>query len=101
MVKIRLRRTGAHKQPSYRVVAADSHSPRDGRFLETLGHYNPLTEPATIVIDEEKTLKWLRQGAQPTDTAERLLRLAGIWEKFKPGDEPRVYAEKATVEATA
>ena len=83
MVKIRLRRTGKKKQPSYRVVIADSRSPRDGAFIENIGHYNPLTEPPTIVIDEEKALKWLRQGAQPTETVVRLLNTLGIMEKFK------------------
>lgn len=83
MVKIRLRRTGKKKKPSYRVVIADSRSPRDGAFIENIGHYNPLTEPPTIVIDEEKALKWLRQGAQPTETVVRLLNTLGIMEKFK------------------
>jgi small subunit ribosomal protein S16 len=102
MVKLRLRRTGTHKKPSYRVVAADARTPRDGRFLETVGHYNPVTDPATVEIDEDKALKWLRNGAQPTDTVERLLRQKGIWEKFKPGDAPRTYPEpKAKAEAAA
>ena len=83
MVKIRLRRTGKKKKPSYRVVIANSRSPRDGAFIETIGHYNPLTEPPTIVIDEEKALKWLKQGAQPTETVVRLLNTLGIMEKFK------------------
>lgn len=95
MVRLRLRRMGARKAPTYRVVAADSTSPRDGRFLEVLGHYNPRTEPATIVIDEEKALKWLRNGAQASETVEKLLRQAGIWEQFKPGDAPRTWAPKA------
>ena len=82
MVKIRLRRTGAKKKPSYRVVVADSRAPRDGAFLSIIGHYNPLTDPETIVIDEEKALTWLRQGAQPTATAARLLSKVGIMEKF-------------------
>ena len=83
MVKIRLRRVGAKKKPSYRLVVADSRAPRDGAFISIIGHYNPLTDPETIVIDEEKALSWLRQGAQPTDTAARLLSKAGIMEKFK------------------
>jgi small subunit ribosomal protein S16 len=83
MVKIRLRRTGKKKKPSYRVVIADSRSPRDGAFIENIGHYNPLTDPPTIVIDEEKALKWLKQGAQPTETVVRLLNTLGIMEKFK------------------
>ena len=82
MVKIRLRRTGAKKKPSYRVVVADSRAPRDGAFLSIIGHYNPLTDPETVVIDEEKALTWLRQGAQPTVTAARLLSKVGIMEKF-------------------
>ena len=83
MVKIRLRRMGAKKKPSYRVVVADSRAPRDGAFLNIIGHYDPLTDPETIVIDEEKALAWLRQGAQPTATAARLLSKVGIMEKFK------------------
>ena len=83
MVKIRLRRTGKKKKPSYRVVIADVRAPRDGDFLEIIGHYDPLTEPPTIVIDEEKALKWLRQGAQPTETVSSLLNKVGIMEKFK------------------
>jgi len=83
MVKIRLRRVGAKKKPSYRVVVADSRAPRDGAFISIIGHYNPLTDPETIVIDEEKALTWLRQGAQPTVTAARLLSKVGIMDKFK------------------
>jgi len=83
MVKIRLRRVGAKKKPNYRLVVADSRAPRDGAFINIIGHYNPLTDPETIVIDEEKALSWLRQGAQPTATAARLLSKAGIIEKFK------------------
>jgi len=74
---------GKKKKPSYRVVVADSRSPRDEAFIETIGHYNPLTDPPTILIDEEKALKWLRHGAQPTDTVERLLRKLGIMDKFR------------------
>lgn len=83
MVKIRLRRVGAKKRPSYRLVVADVRAPRDGAFISIIGHYNPLTDPATIVIDEEKALHWLRQGAQPTAIAARLLSKAGIIDKFK------------------
>jgi small subunit ribosomal protein S16 len=83
MVKIRLRRVGARNSPSYRLVVADSRSPRDGAFINIIGHYNPLTEPETVVIDEEKALHWLQQGAQPTATVNRLLSKAGIMEKFK------------------
>lgn len=78
MVKIRLKRMGAHKKPFYRVVVADSRSPRDGRFIEEIGYYNPMTEPATINIDEEKAKKWLGNGAQPTDTVKFLFKKNGI-----------------------
>jgi small subunit ribosomal protein S16 len=82
MVKIRLQRLGRKKRPFYRVVAADSRAPRDGAFIEIIGHYNPLTDPATVVIDEEKALKWLRCGAQPTETVASLLKKQGILDKF-------------------
>jgi len=78
MVKIRLKRTGAKKAPSYRVVVADSRYPRDGRFIEELGYYNPMTEPSTISIDAEKANKWIANGAQPTETVKVLLKKAGI-----------------------
>jgi small subunit ribosomal protein S16 len=83
VVKIRLRRVGAKNRPSYRLVVADSRSPRDGAFIAVIGHFNPLTDPETVVIDEEKALDWLRKGAQPTDTAARLLTKVGIMEKYK------------------
>ena len=83
MLKIRLRRVGAKKKPSYRLVVADIRAPRDGAFVDIIGHYDPLTDPETIVIKEEKALHWLKQGAQPTDTTARLLGKAGIMEKFK------------------
>lgn len=73
-VKIRLKRVGAKKQPAYRVVVADSRSPRDGRFIEEIGHYNPTTEPTTVEIDMERAKYWLSQGAQPTDTVRALLK---------------------------
>ena len=82
-VRIRLRRMGARKQPFYRVVVADSRSPRDGRFLDTIGTYNPRTEPAEIRIDREKALAWLEKGAEPTDTARSLLSRVGIWQRFR------------------
>ncbi len=75
-VKIRLRRTGAKKAPSYRVVVADSRYPRDGRFIEEIGYYNPLQEPAVIKIDMEKAANWIANGAQPTDTVKALLKKA-------------------------
>ena len=77
-VKIRLKRMGAKKQPSYRIVVADVKSPRDGRFIEELGHYNPLTEPATLKIDEEKAKKWLNDGAKPSQKVRHLLQKAGV-----------------------
>ena len=83
MLRIRLRRTGARNQPSYRVVVADSRAARDGAFVDLIGHYNPRTDPPTIVIDEEKALKWLRQGAQPSEAVERMLRNMGTLEKVK------------------
>lgn len=81
-VKIRLRRMGAHKAPFYRIVVSDSRSPRDGRFIEEIGYYNPLTEPSEVKIDEEKALKWLQNGAQATDTVRSLLSKAGVMKKF-------------------
>jgi small subunit ribosomal protein S16 len=83
MLKIRLRRVGAKKKPSYRLVVADIRAPRDGAFVDIVGHYDPLTDPETIVIKEEKALHWLKQGAKPTDTTARLLKKAGVLEKFK------------------
>ena len=77
-VSIRLARRGSKKNPIYRVMVADSRSPRDGRFIESIGLYNPQTDPSTIEIDEEKARKWLAQGAQPTDTVRKLLAVKGI-----------------------
>ena len=81
-VKLRLKRMGSKKKPFYRIVAADSRSPRDGRFIETVGTYNPITEPAEVSINEEAAMKWLREGAIPTDTVRNLLKKQGILEKF-------------------
>ncbi|MDR3589668.1 MAG: 30S ribosomal protein S16 [Negativicutes bacterium] len=81
-VKIRLKRMGAKKSPFYRVVVADSRSPRDGRFIEALGHYDSTTQPAVIKIDEEKAIEWLKKGAQPTDTVKDLFSKAGILQKW-------------------
>ena len=78
MVKIRLKRRGAHKKPFYRVVVADIRSPRDGRFIEEIGYYNPLKDPVEIKIDEEAAKKWLGNGAQPTDTVKKLFKQTGI-----------------------
>ncbi|MCX8131943.1 MAG: 30S ribosomal protein S16 [Clostridia bacterium] len=77
-VKIRLKRMGAKKSPFYRVVVADSRYPRDGRFIEEIGTYNPLKDPAEVSIDNEKAAKWIKNGAQPTDTVKSLLKKAGI-----------------------
>ena len=78
MVKIRLRRMGAKKNPFYRIVVADARSPRDGRCIEEIGTYNPLTQPATITVDSEKAQTWIKNGAQPTDTVRGLLKNAGV-----------------------
>ena len=78
MVKIRLRRMGAKKAPYYRIVVADARSPRDGRCIEEIGTYNPLTQPATITLDAEKAQTWIKNGAQPTDTVRSLLKNAGV-----------------------
>lgn len=82
-VKLRLMRMGKKKQPVYRVVAADSRSPRDGRFIEILGTYEPRSEPSKVVIDNEKAIRWLRDGAQPTDTVARLLAQSGALDELK------------------
>ncbi len=81
-VKIRLKRMGAKKRPYYRIVASDSRSPRDGRFIELIGTYNPLVTPCVVQIDEEKALKWLSEGAQPSDTVRDLFSKQGIMTKF-------------------
>ena len=78
MVKIRLRRMGAKKKPFYRIVVADSHFPRDGRFIEEIGTYNPLAEPSEIKVDGQRALDWSKNGAQPTDTVKALLKNAGV-----------------------
>jgi small subunit ribosomal protein S16 len=84
-VKLRLMRMGKKKQPVYRVVAADSRSPRDGRFIEILGTYEPRVEPSRVVIDNAKAVRWLRDGAQPTDTVARLLAQSGAMDEFNSG----------------
>lgn len=83
MVRIRLRRVGAKHQPSYRIVAADKESPRDGKFLEVLGHYNPRTEPSTVKVDEARLFHWLEHGAQPSDSVRRALTPTGTWERWE------------------
>ncbi|MEO6987122.1 MAG: 30S ribosomal protein S16 [Aquihabitans sp.] len=82
-VKLRLMRMGKKKQPTYRLVAADSRSPRNGRFIEIVGTYQPRQDPSVIEIDNAKAVKWLKEGAQPTETVERLLKISGAWAEFK------------------
>jgi len=81
-VKLRLTRIGKTKQPQYRIVATDSRSPRDGRFIEILGHYNPRQEPSTLTVNNEKAVKWLLEGAQPTERVRKLLEISGAWAEF-------------------
>ncbi len=109
MLKIRLRRVGAKKKPQYRLVVADARSPRDGAFIDIIGHYNPLTDPETVVIAEDKARHWLERGAQPTDTAARLLAKVGIIEESKARKEkmeagiiakPKVNKKKAKAGVT-
>ncbi len=98
MVKIRLKRMGAKKTPFYRLVVAESTSPRDGRFKEVIGYYNPTTEPADVKIDTERARYWLSVGAQPTDRVARLLKYNGLDEitlKFRPAPKPKAEGEKA------
>lgn len=83
MVKIRLRRLGATKRPFYRVVVADSRSPRDGRFIEAIGRYEPMEDPSVVEIDSDRALHWLAVGARPTDQVRRLLQVTGVWERFE------------------
>ena len=84
---IRLKRMGAKKSPFYRIVVADSHYPRDGRFIEEVGYYNPTTEPAEVKVDEEKVMQWMAKGAKPTDTVKSLLTQQGIVKKFAEGQK--------------
>ena len=84
-VKLRLMRMGKKKQPTYRVVAADSRSPRNGRFIEILGTYEPRAEPSVVKIDTDKAVAWLRKGAQPTERVQKLLKITGAWDEFRPG----------------
>ena len=87
MVKIRLMRVGKRKQPSYRVVVADSRSPRDGRIIEAIGHYQPRQDPSVVEIDNERALYWLKNGAQASDSVRQLLRISGAWSEFS-GEAP-------------
>ena len=97
MLRIRLRRVGKKKQPSYRLVVADSHAPRDGAFIETIGTYNPLTDPATITVDEEKAREWLSKGAVASDRVARILAGRGIGEM--PAFTPKAKKAAAAKEA--
>lgn len=102
MVRIRLRRVGGKKQPSYRIVAADKENPRDGRFLEILGDYNPRTEPATLVLDESRIYEWMSKGAQPSDSVRQLFQSAGLLERFeryKKGEAAETLAGEAQAAA--
>lgn len=82
-VKLRLMRMGKKKQPTFRLVAADARSPRDGRFIEIVGTYDPRPDPSVVQIDNDKALAWLRQGAQPTERARKLLEISGAWAQYK------------------
>jgi small subunit ribosomal protein S16 len=103
MVKIRLRRTGAKKKPNYRVVVADSRAPRDGRFIEIIGHYNPRTSPSTVVIHEDRALYWLSVGAQPTESVSKMLTNIGTLDKLskvKAGASIEQVLSEASMEQT-
>ena len=97
-VKLRLMRMGKKKQPTYRVVATDSRSPRNGRFIEIVGTYQPRLEPSGVIIDNDKALKWLRVGAQPSETVQRLLVISGAWDEFK-GTTPAPAAASSGAES--
>jgi small subunit ribosomal protein S16 len=101
MVKIRLKRMGATKRPFYRVVVADSRSPRDGRFIENIGTYHPLSDPSVVEIDQERALYWLSQGAQPSGQVVHLLKIRGIWERFEETKKPAKAAPKKSRTAPA
>ncbi len=100
-VKLRLRRVGAKKQPAYRIVAADSRAPRDGRFIEIVGAYNPLTHPHTITFDTERVLHWLKTGAQPTEVVKKMLVARGVWALFTGEAVPEPVVTPAPVMAPA
>jgi small subunit ribosomal protein S16 len=91
-VKLRLMRMGKKKQPTFRLVAADSRSPRNGRFIEILGTYQPRLEPSVVKIDNVKAVEWLNKGAKPTETVEKLLKISGAWEHFEKGTTPEPQA---------
>ena len=88
MVKIRLKRVGKRKQPSYRVIVADSRSPRDGRIIEAIGHYHPRQDPSVIKIDSDRAVYWLQRGAQPSESVKHLLRISGAWSEFSGEPAP-------------
>ncbi|MBI2709071.1 MAG: 30S ribosomal protein S16 [Actinobacteria bacterium] len=98
-VKLRLMRMGKKKQPTYRVVAADSRSPRNGRFIEIVGTYQPRLEPSGVSIDNAKALRWLRDGAQPTERVQKLLEISGAWSHYQSGTDPQPATEPAPAEA--
>ncbi len=101
-VRLRLMRMGKKKQPTYRVVAADRRSPRDGRFIEIVGTYNPRREPSEIIINNAKAVGWLRQGAQPSERVRKLLEISGAWEAFTSGRSVEdLEAEQAAAAAAA
>ena len=98
MVRIRLRRIGLKGQPTYRIVATDKESPRDGRFLEILGFYNPRTHPATIHVKEDRAYEWMKNGAQPTDSVEKVFKSAGLldrYDRFKKGEPVETLVKEA------
>jgi len=98
MVRLRLRRIGLKGQPTYRVVAADSESPRDGRFLEILGFYNPRTQPATVQLKEDRVYHWMKNGALPTESVAQVFKSAGVldrWERFKKGESVESLLQEA------
>lgn len=99
MVKIRLMRVGKRKQPAFRVVVADARSPRDGRIIESIGHYHPRQEPSLVKIDNERALYWLQKGAQPSDSVRHLLRISGAWTDFT-GEPQKMIASEAPPAAT-
>lgn len=104
MVRLRLRRVGSKFQPSYRIVAADSESPRDGRFLEILGHYNPRTEPSTIELDEARIYEWMSKGAQPSESVVRVFRSIGLMDRYarlKAGESLETLLAEAKAAAAA
>jgi small subunit ribosomal protein S16 len=101
MVRIRLKRMGATKRPFYRVVVADSRSPRDGRFIENIGTYHPLADPSVVEIDQERALYWLSQGAQPSGQVVHLLKIQGIWDRFEESRKPAKIAPKGGGRAPA